>query len=121
MDVKCTVTHRSETTPGVEFDIMRMTFGRRMELMVKIRELMQRREFADAGTEAHERMEGALLSLELDRIYLEWGFYALRGLTLDGDEVGPLKLWFCGPEALTREVIAAIRAEAGLNEDERKN
>ena len=121
MDMKCFVTVPAKTLPGVEFDVMRMTFGRRLELMTQIRALHQRQEFLEAGEKPDDRMESALLSMDLDRIYLEWGFYRLRGLTLDGDEVTATKLWFCGPEALTREVIAAIRVEAGLSEDERKN
>jgi len=121
MNVNCLVTHQSAAMPGVEFDIRRMSFGRRLELMTKVRALSQRREFHEAGERPDDRMESAMLSMQIDQIYLEWGFEQMRGLTLDGEDVTAQTLWCRGPETLTREVIEAIRREAGLSEDERKN
>lgn len=121
MDLQSYVTRPSTALPGVEFDIRRMTFARRLDLMTQIRELSQQREFHAAGAQPEDRMESALLSMRIDRIYLAWGFQAARGLTLDGVPVTADALWQQAPEAFTREVIDAIRAEAGLREDERKN
>ena len=41
----------SESMPGVSFAIARMTFGRRLELMKRVRDLAARIEYFDAGHE----------------------------------------------------------------------
>ncbi len=107
--------------PGVTFRVARMSFGRRMELMRKVRELARRMEFAEAGDGAGDKMDAALLRTEIDRLYLEWGLLEVSGLELDGVEATPELLVDKGPEELVREALAAVRAEAGLNEAERKN
>ncbi len=107
--------------PGVEFVIARMSFGRRLELMKRVRELATRAEFFEAGCDARNHMEASLLGGEMDRLYLEWGLEEIRGLELDGAPATPLSLTERGPEALFREALDAVRAECGLNEDERKN
>jgi hypothetical protein len=40
---------------------------------------------------------------------------------VDGKEADPALLTECGPEELCREALALVRAETGLNEEERKN
>jgi hypothetical protein len=111
----------SEAVPGVELVIVRMTFGRRLELMKRVRDLSARIEYFEAGRDEKNRMESSLLGAELDRLYLAWGLEEVRGLSLDGSPATPDSLVESGPEALVHEALAAIRSECGLSETETKN
>ena len=111
----------SETCPGVEFVIARMTFGRRIELMRRVRDLAARLEYFEAGREAKNEMEASLLAAEIDRLYIRWGLEEIRGLELDGAPATPDSLIECGPEELFLEALTAVRGECGLVENERKN
>jgi hypothetical protein len=114
-------TVASETIPGVEFIIARMTFGRRLELMKSVRDLAARLEYFDAGREEKNRIEASLLGAQLDRLYIHWGLEEIRGLELDGEAATPQLLIDKGPEDLLHEILTAIKSECGLNEQERKN
>ena len=116
---RTTVT--SAAIPGVEMVIARMTFGRRLALMRQVRDLAARIEFFEAGRDEKNRMEASLLGAEMDRLYLAWGLEEVRGLLLDGVPATPESLVERGPEALVHEALAAIKAECGLTEIERKN
>jgi hypothetical protein len=111
----------SEAMPGVSFAIARMTFGRRLELMKRVRDLAARIEYFDAGRDEKNRMEASLLGAEMDKVYLAWGLEEVRGLVLDGEAATVSALIDRGPEALVHEALAAIKAECGLTETERKN
>src|SRR5580692_4065366 len=111
----------SQKAPGVTFSVARMSFGRRVELMRKVRELARRMEFLEAGAEPGDRMDAALLQAEIDRLYLAWGLKSVAGLDVDGVDATPESLADTGPEELFREALEAVRAETGLNEAERKN
>jgi len=111
----------SRVAPGVRFRVARMSFGRRVDLMRRVRELARRMEFLEAGQGAGEKMDAALVAAEIERLFLEWGLLSIEGLELDGTEATAETLAACGPEELCREALAAIRAETGLNEEERKN
>ena len=111
----------SQAMPGVEFVITRMTFGRRLELMKRVRDLAGRIEYFDAGRDEKNRMEASLLGAQMDTLYLAWGLEEVRGLSLDGEPATPESLVERGPEALVHEALAAIKAECGLSETERKN
>ena len=111
----------SLAAPGVAFTVARMSFGRRMELMRAVRDLARRMEFLEAGTDPGERMDAALLQAEIDRLYLSWGLLEVSGLELDGAPATPDLLVELGPEPIVREALAAVRAEIGLSEPERKN
>lgn len=122
MNYESTVTVESETLDGVRFSIRRMSFGRRLELTRQVQHLLGRLEFAAAGEQGTaEQAEAALLSGEIDRKYLRWGLQEIEGLVIDGEAATPELLVEKGPESLLGEVLAAIRREAGLDEDERKN
>ena len=110
----------SETSPGVTLRIARMSFGRRLELMRRVRELARRVECLEAG-EVGERMDAGLLRAEIDRLYVAWGLVAVSGLRVDGAEAGAQAVIDAGPEELFREALAAVRRETGLAENERKN
>ena len=114
-------TVASQTRSGVEFVIARMSFGRRLELMRRVRDLAARLEFFEAGREARNEMEASLLGGEIDRLYLLWGLEEIHGLELDGAAATAESLIEIGPEELFAEALAAVKTECGLNENERKN
>jgi hypothetical protein len=98
-----------------------MSFGRRVELTRRIRELAERVEFLIAGETAKEKLDATLLSAEIDRTYVLWGLRGIEGLELDGIPSTPESLVSDGPEDLVREALSAIKAECGLSDDEIKN
>jgi hypothetical protein len=98
-----------------------MSFGRRLELVKRVRDLGQQLEFFRAGAEAQERVESVMLAAEIDRLYLEWGLLRVNGLDLDGEPASKEAFIASGPEGLCREVLSAIRRECGLSDEERKN
>jgi hypothetical protein len=112
---------QSRTVPGVAFRIARMSFGRRVDLMRRVRELARRTEFLAASGEAADQMDAGLLHAEIERLYVMWGVKAVSGLAVDGSIAGPELLAEAGPEELFREALAAVRRETGLSEEERKN
>ncbi len=110
----------SRTHPGVRFRIARMSYGSRLDLMRRVRELARRGEFLEAGQDAGDKMDAALLQAEIEQLFVTWGVKAVEGFTVDGVIAGPDML-AAGPEDMFREALAAVRQEIGLNEDERKN
>jgi hypothetical protein len=121
MEYASSVEIRSTRFPGVHFRIARISFGRRLELTRQIRELGHRIAFDEAGDTADSKLSAAIARAEIDRLYLDWALVDLRDLKIDGIEASPELLIACGPEELVREIVAAIRHECGLSEDERKN
>jgi hypothetical protein len=111
----------SQARPGVLFILARMTFGRRIELMRRVRDLAAKLEYFEAGKDAKNGMEASLLGAEIDRLYVLWGIGEIRGLELDGAPATVQALIDCGPEELFQEALAAVKAECGLSEPERKN
>ena len=111
----------SKVVPGVKFSVAKMSFGRRVELMRRVRELAGRYEFLAASENAAEKMDAALLQSEIQRTYVLWGVKAISGLTVNGRSADVELMAAEGPEALFLEVLAAVRREAGLTEEERKN
>ena len=112
---------KSQAVPGVTFTIAKMSFGRRVELMGRVRDLAQRTKFLAASGEAGDKMDAALLQAEIERVYVMWGVRTVTGLEVDGQTAGPELLAASGPEGLFREALEAVRRETGLNEEERKN
>ena len=111
----------SRIASGVEFAVAKMSFGRRTALMRQVRELSAKVEFLEAGRGSGEKMDAALLRVEIDRLYVKWGLVGISGLELDGVEATPASLAESGPEALFREALALVRWQSGLSGDERKN
>ncbi|MGA2770367.1 MAG: hypothetical protein ABSG26_06090 [Bryobacteraceae bacterium] len=114
-------TVESRVAHGVTFTLAKISFGRRVELMRRVRELARQMEFLEAGQVPGDKMDAALLQTEIDRLFLTWGLRAISGLELDGADATPQLLAEAGPEDLFREALAAVRAETGLTEAERKN
>jgi len=121
MEYASEVTKEAASAAGVRYTIVRMSFGRRLELTRRIWELARRVDYLEAGGETREKLEAAVLAGEIDRVYLEWGLLRIEGLEIDGEAATVAALIERGPEALTREIADAIRAECRLNEAERKN
>jgi hypothetical protein len=111
----------SGTRPGVRFGILRVSFGRRIELARRIREIGRKAEFLEASSDVREKIEGAVLAAEIDRAYLEWGLAGVEGLEIDGAAATPGSVIEAGPAELAAEILARIKAGCGLTEDERKN
>lgn len=111
----------SQSHPGVRFTINRMSFGRRIELARRIREIAHKLEFTRAADTPQDTIDTALINGEVDGICLDWGLVQLEGLEIDGKIAGPQDLIASGPEKLCREVVEAIKHECGLTEEERKN
>jgi hypothetical protein len=111
----------SAARPGVRFGIVRVSFGRRIELARRIREIGRKAEFLDAASDVREKLEGAVMAAEIDRAYLEWGLIGVEGLEIDGVEATPAVAIEAGPVELAAEILRRIKAECGLTEDERKN
>ena len=112
---------RSKAMPAVTFVINRISFGRRMELSRRARELSRKAEFLDAGSKLEEKIEASILAQEIDAMYLAWGLVSIAGLTIDGEAATTERLLESGPDEVTREIVGAIKEQCGLSEGERKN
>ena len=115
------ISIESKAVQGVRFGIHRISFGRRMELSRRVRELSRKAEFLEAGTEMHEKIEASILAQEIDAMYVHWGLLSIDGLMIDGEPATAVDLLEKGPEELAREVVSAIKEQCGLSEVERKN
>ena len=111
----------AEAVAGVRYEIVRVSFGRRIELARRIREIGRRMEYLEAGADERETLEATVLSAEIDRAYLEWGLVAVEGLEIDGVVATPEALVDRGPVELAVEILGRIKAECGMSENERKN
>ncbi|MBV9503814.1 MAG: hypothetical protein JO323_02290 [Acidobacteriia bacterium] len=111
----------SKIAPGVHFTVWKMSYGRRADLMRRIRDLTRRREFLEASESALDKMDSALLGTEINNLYVSWGLRSIAGLTLDGLDATPELLVESGPEELVAEALNAVREQAGLTPSERKN
>src|SRR5271168_1870309 len=118
---RSTVRVSSKAMPGVMFEIKRISFGRRTDLAKRVREISQRVEFLEAGSELREKIEASLLKQEIEAIYLHWALVRVDGLTIDGELVTTERLLDKGPGEVTHEIVTGIKAECGLTGDERKN
>jgi len=78
-------------------------------------------EFLAGAGGGGEKMDAGLAQAEIERLYVTWGLKAVSGLVVDGEPATPEVLAETGPEDLFREALALVRAETGLNEEERKN
>ena len=106
---------------GVRFGIVRVSFGRRIELARQIREVGRKAEYLEASSDVRDKLEATVLAAEIERVYLDWGLIGIEGLEIDGAPATPRSVIEDGPVELAAEILARIRAECGLSEDERKN
>ncbi|BDC52081.1 hypothetical protein F183_A43960 [Bryobacterales bacterium F-183] len=113
--------YRSTAYPTVKYRISKMSMGRRLELTRRLRDLMKRLEFANAGTSNEDKMDAAILAGEIDRLYWEFAVESIEGIQMNGDEIGPTTQFELGPEDLSREILMRIKQQTQLTETERKN
>ena len=111
----------SSARPGVRCGIVRVSFGRRIELARRIREVGRKAEYLDASGDVKDKLEAAVVAAEIDRAYLDWGWAGVEGLEIDGSPATPAAAIDAGPVELAAEVLARIKSECGLRDDERKN
>jgi hypothetical protein len=111
----------SKTMAGVRFEIARVSFLGRIELLKTLRGLMSEMECRAAGSSDRDRVERAWLGLQAQRTYIEWGLTRVDGLLIDGENATPESLLARGPEELCVEIAAAVKDRSFLNEEERKN
>jgi hypothetical protein len=121
MNYESTKTVASGVCEDVRFTITRMTFGRRIDLMRRVRQVTGQLEFERAGSGIENRLQASLSAAAIDELYLSWGLISIEGLEVDSRPATPETLALCGPEALCREIIDAIKRECALTEEERKN
>jgi hypothetical protein len=110
----------SRSLPGVRFAVRKASLLQRIELTSRIKELALNHEFLKAG-DIPEQLDATMADLLVRRLYLEWGLDKISGLRIDGDPATLGSLVERGPETLVEEILAAIKAELDLSEDERKN
>lgn len=110
----------AESVAGVRFCIARVSFGGRIDLARKIREIGRKLEYLESG-DMKEKLEAAVLGAEIDRAYLEWGLKGVEGLLIDGKPATPLLVIEQGPANLADEILACIKDQCGITDNERKN
>jgi hypothetical protein len=116
-----TVWLDSQARAGVRIGIVRVSFGRRIELARRIREIGRRAEYLEASSEPRDKLEATVLAAEIDRAYLDWGLIGVEGLEIDGSAATPQTLIETGPVEVAAEALARIKSECGLTDNERKN
>jgi hypothetical protein len=127
LDEQAQVAHESaleidsKALPGVRFSVLRMSFGRRTELLQRIRPLAGQINYFESSEKFQEQVDANLLGQEIENLYLRWGLVEIKGLLIDGEPATPELLIDKGPEELSKEIVAAVRAQCGLTEQERKN
>jgi len=121
MNYESVRTIQSETAKGVSFTINRMSFGRRLELTRRIREVGAKLQFLTSGEALEDKIEASLTAHEVDKLYLQWGLRSVDGLAIDGENAEAESVISSGPEELCREIVQAIKKECGLTGEERKN
>ncbi len=121
MRYESTAEIESELQPGVVYEIAKISFGRRIELIRRLRELAPQIEFLSASGTERDDIDAGLLTAEIERLYIRWGLRGIRGLTIDGEPATAESLAESGPEDLFKEALAAVKAACRLSEEERKN
>lgn len=122
MNYESVVELESEVRPGVRYQVSRMSFSRRLELMRRIQAKAAEAKFAAAAPDSpQDEADAALASAEIDLEYLRWGLAGVSGLSIDGEEATTEVLIERGPEELVSEALRLVLAATGLSEGERKN
>ncbi len=106
---------------GVSYTVNRMSFGRRLELMRRVRDITPKLECFLAGGTQQDKIEASVLSAEIDRLYVEWGLSGIAGLEIDGKAATPMSLAVAGPEHLFQEALGFVMSACRLTGQETKN
>lgn len=121
MEYSSVIRIQSQLMPEVHFVIRKISFGRRAELLKRIAHLLQQYEFHTSSDDPKEKAKAEVLAAEIEKLYLECGLVRVENLWIDGEEATVETLFERGPEELCREILAHIKAQFGLNDEERKN
>jgi hypothetical protein len=122
MNYASTIETESRAIPGVTYRIRRVSFGRRLELARTLSDRLEAiARLALTEDSPARAAQTALIAAEMDAVHLRWGLDAIEGLTIDGAPATADSLIEAGPEELLAEILAAVRHETGLDEEERKN
>lgn len=122
LDYRSTVEIASKTTPGVTFEVFRLSVQRRAEIARRVVDKLAWLEYLEAGeARPGERLDAMRARQEVTALYLEWGLAGVKGLRLDGEEPTAERLLQCGPEGLCEEIAESVKQQLGLSEEERKN
>lgn len=122
MNYESTTVFDSKALPGVRVRLRRISFGARLELARLLRDALERIDRAMSAPPGEARdAQAAGLAAEADMICLRWAVCGIEGLEIDGQAATVESLIERGPEPLVVETIERVRAECGLNEQERKN
>jgi hypothetical protein len=121
MNYNSELTVLSERQPGVTYRLARISLGKRVEVLQRMRELAGRAGFLAAGEEVRDQIDAALVEKEIDVLYLRSGLLGVRGLTVDGQEPTVEEFIEKGPETLATEALCLVKQQFGLDAEERKN
>lgn len=113
--------YRSSKYPGVKYRVIRMSMGRRIDLTRRVKDLMKRMEFLNAGGTTGDKVDAAILAGEMDRLYWDFGLESLEGMEINGEPTSPDTQFERGPEDLSREILQRIKQSMQLSEGEQKN
>jgi hypothetical protein len=114
------VWKESVALPGARYAIRRTSVSQRIALAQKARELAASYEFLKAG-DADDQLQASLSDLLVRRLYLEWGVVEVKGLRIDGQPATVSMVIENGPEALSDEMLAELKSQLFLTDEERKN
>ena len=121
--LRCQSVDRFESAvlPGVFVTIRRMSLGRRIELAQAVRGLAGRLEFLEAGSTVADSIDAAQVAAEIDAVYVRWGVAAIDGLEIDGCRANCENVIAAAPEKFIHEIVARVKHQCGLTNDERIN
>lgn len=115
------VKRESACIAGVSYRIRRMSCGRRVELLARLRDLGQAEEFGKASGTGGGAVSAALAQADAQAALIRWGLESIENLSIDGHPADLERLLAAGPEALVHEIAAAIQDECFLSAKSRKN
>lgn len=121
IDYRSTDRFNSDKYPGVNFEVARMSFGRRTELIRRIREIAAPIECLNSSDQVADQLQAQLLGQQVDNLFLAWGLVSITGLSIDGYEADIDTLLAKGPVDLAAEIVVAVKESCGLSDAERKN
>jgi hypothetical protein len=121
MNYQSELTAPSEQQPGVTYRLARISLGKRIQILQRMRDLARKAGFLAAGEEVRDQIDAALVEKEIDVLYLRSGLLEVGGLTINGQEPSVEQFIQEGPESLTTEALRLVKQQFGLDAEERKN
>ena len=131
MDYVSTQTIQSSFSEDISFVLNKMSEGRRISLRLKLAGMTNRlRELMEQANQAVGTENVAQASMLFDQVkevvddqitpeWVRWGLVSIHGLRIDGEAATVESMIAKGPRSLYNEIVLAIKAEAGITEEER--